>query len=47
MNNDLGFIRIGCISPELKLADIKGNADVLIESAVKAAREGCDIAVFP
>ena len=47
MKNDFGFIRISCISPELKLADVKSNAEEIINSALNAVTEGNDIIVFP
>ncbi|MDC7225967.1 MAG: NAD(+) synthase [Spirochaetales bacterium] len=47
MRNELGFVRIGCVTPELKLADVGTNADSIIRSAFSAAAEGCDIIVYP
>lgn len=47
MRNEYGFIRIGCITPELKLADVKANADKIIELSADAAKNGCDLIVFP
>ena len=47
MKNDLGFVRIGCVTPELKLADIEANAGMIIAQSAAAADAGCDIIVFP
>ena len=47
MKNDLGFVRIGCVTPELKLGEVVTNADVVIKYASSACSSGCDIVVFP
>ncbi|HAK46917.1 MAG TPA: NAD(+) synthase [Spirochaeta sp.] len=47
MKNELGFVRIGCITPELKLADVSANAGIMIDSAIEACNKGCDIIAFP
>ncbi len=47
MNNNYGFVRIGCITPALRLADIKTNAAEITSCIKKAYIDGCDIAVFP
>jgi len=47
MNNQFGYTRIGCVSPELKLGDVRGNTNIIIKEAFAAGEEGCDIIVFP
>ena len=47
MRNEFGFLRAGCITPMLKLADVGSNADRIIETATTAAEQGCDLIVFP
>ena len=47
MNTDYGIIRICCVTPVLQLADIRANAETIVESAIEASENGSDIIVFP
>ena len=42
-----GFIKTACVSPELKVADCKYNAEKIIEAAKEASKKGASIIVFP
>ena len=42
-----GFIKTACVSPQLKVADCKFNAEQIVESAGKASKKGASIIVFP
>ena len=42
-----GFIKTACISPQLKVADCKFNAEQIVESAGAASKKGASIIVFP
>lgn len=42
-----GFIKTACVSPRLKVADCKFNAELIIESAKEASKNGASIIVFP
>ena len=42
-----GFIKTACISPQLKVADCKFNAEQIVESAGEASKKGASIVVFP
>ncbi|MBI9107073.1 MAG: NAD(+) synthase [Spirochaetales bacterium] len=47
MKNEFGYTRIGCVSPELRLGDVRGNTNIIIREAFTAYNEGCDIIIFP
>ncbi len=47
MKNSHGFVRIACVSPELKLADIDTNTLAITKTAFEACNEGADIILFP
>ena len=47
MKNDYGFLRIACVSPRLKVGDVRGNGNIIIKEAFNAYNEGGDIIVFP
>lgn len=47
MKNEFGYTRIGCLSPKLKIGDVRGNTNIIIKEAFNAFNEGCDIIVFP
>ena len=42
-----GFIKTACVSPQLKVADCKFNAEQIVESAGAASKKGASILVFP
>ncbi len=42
-----GFVKAACVSPKLKVADCKFNAEKIIEAAEKASNAGASIIVFP
>ncbi len=42
-----GFVRVGCCSPAIRVADCGGNAVKIIELAGKMHRAGVRVAVFP
>ncbi len=42
-----GFIKIRCISPEIKVADVSFNTAKIIQSIWDAERDGVKLAVFP
>ena len=42
-----GFIRVGACSPKIRLADVKYNADMLINSIKKADEKCVQLLVFP
>lgn len=42
-----GYLRIGCVSPELRVADPVFNADKIIEAIDMALEEKCRILCFP
>lgn len=47
MKNEYGFVRIGCVTPKLKLTDIEYNAETIISAVEKSAIHKPDILVFP
>lgn len=47
MKNEYVVIRTGCITPALKLAGEKVNADRIIDLSDEASSNGCDLIVFP
>lgn len=44
---EYGFIRVACVSPELKVADCTFNTNQIIKAAEKAATDCAQIIVFP
>lgn len=42
-----GFLRVACVSPELKVADCRFNSEKIIESVINLSREKVSIIVFP
>lgn len=44
---EYGFIKSACITPNVKLADTKANADIIIAELEKAAEQGIQLVVFP
>ena len=42
-----GFLRIACVSPEIKVADCMHNAEVISSQAKEAAKNGASLVVFP
>lgn len=42
-----GFIKACAVSPSLRVADCPYNAQMTIEAMQKAAKDGCQLAVFP
>jgi len=47
LSRDLGFLRVGAIAPELRVADIDFNVEVIIESMRRAKNEGVQVLAFP
>src|SRR5947207_8819245 len=45
--NALGFLRTAVVSPELRVADVSFNTSQIVEALAQAARQGCQVAVFP
>lgn len=44
---NLGFVRAGVISPEMRVADVEFNTRAIIEAMRRAADAGCSVALFP
>ena len=42
-----GFIKACAVSPSLRVADCPYNAQMTIEAMQRAAKDGCQLAVFP
>ena len=42
-----GFVRAGCFSPEVTVADCRKNADAIIAAVGKASQKEVDLLVFP
>ncbi len=42
-----GFVKTACVSPKLKVADCKYNAEKIVEAATEAAKNGASVIVFP
>lgn len=42
-----GFLRVACVTPEIKVADCKGNTPKIISMAKEAAENGASLIVFP
>ena len=42
-----GFIKTACASPELRVADVKYNADNIIKNITEVAEKGAKLIVFP
>ena len=42
-----GFVKVGCCSPTIRVADCTGNADRIIAKAKEMYRQGIRVAVFP
>ena len=45
MNN--GFVKVACITPDIKVADTVYNSDNIIKLIKRAAVNGIRLAVFP
>ena len=45
--SSLGFIRVGVASPELKVADVAFNRDVIRQAAEEGSALGCRLLLFP
>jgi len=43
----LGFLRVGVVSPELRVADVDYNVRQIGQALQAAAQQGCRLAVFP
>jgi NAD+ synthase (glutamine-hydrolysing) len=43
----LGFVRVAAVSPELRVADVAFNVQAIIAALSQAARQGCQVALFP
>ena len=42
-----GYVRVGCATPKVKVADCSYNADRIVEMAIKASNKDISILVFP
>ncbi len=42
-----GFVRVGCCSPVIRVADCRANAEAIIAAAVKMHERGVRVALFP
>ena len=42
-----GFVKTACVSPKLKVADCKYNAEKIVEAATDVAKNGASVIVFP
>ncbi|MCJ7696115.1 MAG: NAD(+) synthase [Anaerolineaceae bacterium] len=45
--NELGFLRLAVVTPEMRLADVDYNADVIISTLGLLAKDDVHMAVFP
>ncbi|HPI21041.1 MAG TPA: NAD(+) synthase [Candidatus Kapabacteria bacterium] len=45
--NELGFIRVAAVSPEVKVADIEFNKNEIIEQLTIANKKQCQLVLFP
>lgn len=45
--NDFGFVRVAACSPELRVADVEFNSEIIISAAEEAARDSVGLLVFP
>ena len=45
--SSLGYVRLGVVTPELRVADIDFNTDKIIESIEIAANRKCHLLLFP
>ena len=43
----LGFVRIAVLSPELRVADVEFNCEIILAALARAASRGCRLALFP
>ncbi len=43
----LGYVRVGVISPELRVADVDFNVGAIVAALRAAASQGCRLALFP
>lgn len=43
----LGFVRVAVIAPELRVADVDYNTQMIVAALKEAAERGCRLAVFP
>ena len=42
-----GFLKVAAVTPKIRVADVKYNADLIIDSLKEAYLEGARIIVFP
>lgn len=47
MLSTFGFLRLGVVTPELKVGDVRFNAERIISAIDQAAAQGCRFLVFP
>ena len=43
----LGFVRTAVLSPELRVADVEFNCEIILAALARAASRGCRLALFP
>jgi NAD+ synthase (glutamine-hydrolysing) len=43
----LGFVRVGVVSPELRVADVRFNVERIVEAVEEAAGQGARLILFP
>jgi len=44
---ELGFLRVAVVTPELQVANVSYNTQVIIDALRQAAARGCQLALFP
>ncbi|HLZ62072.1 MAG TPA: nitrilase-related carbon-nitrogen hydrolase, partial [Ktedonosporobacter sp.] len=45
--DELGFLRVAVVTPELQVANVRYNTQVIIDALRQAAARGCQLALFP
>src|SRR5215831_12826871 len=45
--SSLGFLRVAVVSPELQVANVRYNTQMIIDALQQASSRGCQVALFP
>ncbi len=45
--SEMGFFRVGVVSPALRLADVKWNAEQIAETITQCTEKDCNLVLFP
>lgn len=45
--NEYGFVRVCAATPEIRVADVRFNANNILSAAKEAAEKGAQVIVFP